>query len=145
MITDLQYWRWRKYRYRFPLVEKFRMKNFRWFSMTGENICRSKIKTCDKKTVCPTARQAVNLMHHFNCTYLCRSLPFYHIHPNPILFAIIKFYSTESVFKLIWIVCIELWEVYINFIWSRFGIGCHLLEFSINKRNQYGGRETLHR
>ena len=33
---------------------------------------------------------------------------------------------------IIWIVCIELWEVYINFIWSRFGIGCHLLAFSIN-------------
>ena len=29
------------------------------------------------------------------------------------------------------------WEVYINFIWSRFGIGRHILAFSINKRNQY--------
>ena len=56
----------------------------------------------------------------------------YKVHPNPILFDVIKFYSAESVFKIIWIVCIELWEVYINFIWSRFGIGCHLLAFSIN-------------
>ena len=64
----------------------------------------------------------------------------YKVHPNPILFDydIIKFYSTKFVFKIIWIVCIELWEVYINLIWSRFGIGCHLLTFSINKRNQYG-------
>ena len=36
--------------------------------MIGENICRSKTKTCDKKTVHPTARQTVNLMSHFNCT-----------------------------------------------------------------------------
>ena len=56
----------------------------------------------------------------------------YKVHPNPILFDIIKFYSTESVFKIIWIACIELWEVYINFIWFRFGIGRHLLAFSIN-------------
>jgi len=35
--------------------------------MIGENICNSKIKTCDKKTVRPTACQTVNLMHHFNC------------------------------------------------------------------------------
>jgi len=37
--------------------------------MIGENICRSKTKTCDKKTktVRPTARQTVNLMRHFNC------------------------------------------------------------------------------
>ena len=47
-------------------------------------------------------------------------------------FEIIMFYSTESVFKIILIVCIEIWEVYINFILSRFGIGCHLLAFSIN-------------
>ena len=68
----------------------------------------------------------------------------YKVHPNPILFDIIKLYSTKSVFKIIWIASIELWEVYINFIWSWFGIGRHLLAFSINKRNQYGGRETLH-
>jgi hypothetical protein len=36
----------------------------------------------------------------------------YKVHPNPILFDIIKFYSTESVFKIIWMVCIELWEVW---------------------------------
>jgi hypothetical protein len=69
----------------------------------------------------------------------------YKVNPNSILFDIIKFYSTESIFKIIWIVCIELWEVYINFIWSQFGLERHLLAFSINKRNQYGGRETLHR
>ena len=74
---------------------------------------------------------------------LTRKLWFFNIYlftmstPNPILFDIIKFYSTQSVFKIIWIVCIELWEVYINFIWSRFGIRRHLLAFSINKRNQY--------
>jgi hypothetical protein len=64
------------------------------------------------------------------------NLPFYHVHPNSILFTIIKFYSTESIFKIIWIACIELWEVhvYINSIWARFGIGCHPLAFSINKR-----------
>ena len=45
------------------------------------------------------------------------TLTFLHkVHPNPILFDIIKFYSTESVFKIIWIVCIELWEVYILYI-----------------------------
>ena len=70
-------------------------------------------------------------------------LPFYHVHPNPILFDINKFYSTESVFKIIWIVCIELWEIHINFIWSRFGIRRHLLAFSIIKRNQYGRWESL--
>ena len=45
------------------------MKNFRWCSMIGENICRSntKSKTCDKKTVRPMARQTVNSMCHFNC------------------------------------------------------------------------------
>jgi hypothetical protein len=37
------------------------------------------------------------------------------------------------------------WEVYINFILSQFGIERHLLAFSINKRNQYGGYETLDR
>ena len=48
------------------------MKNFWWGSMIGENICRSKTKTCDKKTVCPT----VNLMCHFNCkcAWLSQSL-----------------------------------------------------------------------
>jgi hypothetical protein len=56
----------------------------------------------------------------------------YKVHPNPIIFDIIKFYSTESVFKIIWIVCFELWEVYINFIWSRFGIERNFLAFSIN-------------
>ena len=66
-------------------------------------------------------------------------LPFYYkVHPNPILFDFIKFYSTKFVFKIIRVVCIELWEVhkkyvYINFIWSRFGIGRHLLACSINK------------
>jgi hypothetical protein len=49
-------------------------------------------------------------------------------------FYLISSSFTESIFKIIWIVCIELWEVYINFILSRFGIGCHLLAFSINKR-----------
>jgi hypothetical protein len=50
----------------------------------------------------------------------------YKVHPNPILFDIIKFYSTESVFKIIWMVCIELWEVYINYV-SPSNEGWHIV------------------
>jgi hypothetical protein len=88
------------------------------------NIC---IRSLRSRNIYPLAKLGKCNSNLASTIYL---FTIYKVHPNPILFDIIKFYSTESVFKIIWIVCIELWEVYINFIWSRFEIA-----FSINERN----------